>query len=412
MSEIGWVDFSSDDRQRVQNVLALLKEKGTQDELGIGQLRDAFADALFPGFSTIQTHARYFLAIPRILGDWRELTVAQRSKHPLQRYLNEHEHRLAEQMAANHKAEDLPLDGIIGHTMIERGGVKRPPSNAYWSGLRVFGLVRSGQSLGEFLRNWGGDESAPAAVLSDDGDDDTAAASASRVRYPKAVRSSWPEKVTLRLASTEAEFLAECMENAVQAQDTVVSQLLKTRLASAALGEEYDSFAAFSAWARSQCALSPKCRETMGVAAQFSLAVEGAHILFNEAIVLRGGDGEHAELRETCREAFPRWHSNATSAGVFHADAPALWRGAAGASGVKKDSIAFLDAWNAAMCAGRPKAELLHLVEQQAKQNKGQRSLLAKRQSKGLAWYGMRALEYRWPNVRRILRDIQEGGGC
>jgi len=50
----------------VQNVLALLKEPGTLDELGIGQVRDAFADVLFPGFSTIQTHARYFLAIPRI----------------------------------------------------------------------------------------------------------------------------------------------------------------------------------------------------------------------------------------------------------------------------------------------------------------------------------------------------------
>ena len=55
MSAIGWVDFSSDDRQRVQQVLALLKETGTLDELGVGQVRDAFSDVLFPGFSTIQT---------------------------------------------------------------------------------------------------------------------------------------------------------------------------------------------------------------------------------------------------------------------------------------------------------------------------------------------------------------------
>ncbi len=40
---------SLDDRMRVQEVLALLKEPGTLDELEIGQVRDAYADdiALF-----------------------------------------------------------------------------------------------------------------------------------------------------------------------------------------------------------------------------------------------------------------------------------------------------------------------------------------------------------------------------
>lgn len=65
MSSLGWVDFSSEDRTRVQEVLALLKQPGTLDELGIGQVRDAFSDLLFPGFSTIQTRARYFLAVPK-----------------------------------------------------------------------------------------------------------------------------------------------------------------------------------------------------------------------------------------------------------------------------------------------------------------------------------------------------------
>jgi hypothetical protein len=33
-------------------------------ELGIGSIRDGFADILFPGTSTIQTRVRYFLFIP------------------------------------------------------------------------------------------------------------------------------------------------------------------------------------------------------------------------------------------------------------------------------------------------------------------------------------------------------------
>ena len=44
-----------------------LNEPGTLDELGIGPIRDTIADTLFPGTSTIQTRARYFLFIPWIL---------------------------------------------------------------------------------------------------------------------------------------------------------------------------------------------------------------------------------------------------------------------------------------------------------------------------------------------------------
>ena len=59
MSVFGWIDFSPSDRALVKEAIAGMKEEGTLDELGIGQIRDAFADLLFPGFSTIQTRAKY-----------------------------------------------------------------------------------------------------------------------------------------------------------------------------------------------------------------------------------------------------------------------------------------------------------------------------------------------------------------
>jgi len=46
--------------------LALFKERGTRDELGLGAVRDNLAEALFPGTSTIQTRLRYMLIVPRI----------------------------------------------------------------------------------------------------------------------------------------------------------------------------------------------------------------------------------------------------------------------------------------------------------------------------------------------------------
>ena len=43
------------------DVLDLLKEQNTRDELGIGATCDALADQLFPGTGTVQTRARYIL---------------------------------------------------------------------------------------------------------------------------------------------------------------------------------------------------------------------------------------------------------------------------------------------------------------------------------------------------------------
>jgi len=63
-STFSWVDFAEDDRRKMSEVIALFREQDTRDELGLGGIRDTFADLLFPATSTIQTRARYFLFIP------------------------------------------------------------------------------------------------------------------------------------------------------------------------------------------------------------------------------------------------------------------------------------------------------------------------------------------------------------
>jgi len=63
-STFSWLDYSDHERRRVLDVVELFGEKTTVDEIGIGSVRDAFADAWFPGTSTIQTTAKYFLLVP------------------------------------------------------------------------------------------------------------------------------------------------------------------------------------------------------------------------------------------------------------------------------------------------------------------------------------------------------------
>ena len=67
--QLGWIDFSKNERNKVLNVLNLLSEAGTLDELGIAPIRDGYANLFFPGTSTIQTKAKYFLCIPYAFKD-------------------------------------------------------------------------------------------------------------------------------------------------------------------------------------------------------------------------------------------------------------------------------------------------------------------------------------------------------
>jgi hypothetical protein len=75
--QVGWIDFSPEERSRTLTVLRALSAPGSVDELGIGIVRDAVADALFPGTSTLLTKARYFFLVPylsRLLEEGHDAT--------------------------------------------------------------------------------------------------------------------------------------------------------------------------------------------------------------------------------------------------------------------------------------------------------------------------------------------------
>ena len=46
--QLGWIDFSKTERNKILSVLDLLSQDGTLDELGIAPVRDGFANYSFP----------------------------------------------------------------------------------------------------------------------------------------------------------------------------------------------------------------------------------------------------------------------------------------------------------------------------------------------------------------------------
>ena len=60
---LGWVDHDGEHEQSILRALGAAKGHDARDELGLGTIRDSFADLFFPGLSTIQERVRYFLFV-------------------------------------------------------------------------------------------------------------------------------------------------------------------------------------------------------------------------------------------------------------------------------------------------------------------------------------------------------------
>ena len=61
---LAWLDYSESDQRRAREIIAMFSQQESRDELGLGRIRDALSDALFPGTSVLLTRARYLLFVP------------------------------------------------------------------------------------------------------------------------------------------------------------------------------------------------------------------------------------------------------------------------------------------------------------------------------------------------------------
>jgi hypothetical protein len=129
-ASLTWVDHDPAARERSLRILALFQEKESRDELGLGGIRDSFADQLFPGTSTIQTRLRYMYFIA-----WVYTRL-------------EKQHVLPPEFAARADKVEWTLVGPLLASDDRSGvygavagkGLKRLPSSVYWAGLGAWGI--------------------------------------------------------------------------------------------------------------------------------------------------------------------------------------------------------------------------------------------------------------------------------
>lgn len=142
-SIFSWLDYDESERNQFDGLLRALEDVETVDNLGVGPIRDGIANLLFPGTSTIQTRARYFLLAARDcikVEQSRPSTSAEFAAR-----LRREEIRTLEALKVHGSANE----GIIG---FRRGAkTKRLPVSVYWNGAGEWGLRRHpGRSLVEY----------------------------------------------------------------------------------------------------------------------------------------------------------------------------------------------------------------------------------------------------------------------
>src|SRR4051794_26922062 len=103
----------------------LFRDTDTLDEVGVGGIRDAFAERFFPSMSVLHTRARYLLFVPWIYldieGRWVPTARATDEARRLQG-------RLRDALMVGDK-----FGGVIGRVAGEE--VRILPSTAYWNAL-------------------------------------------------------------------------------------------------------------------------------------------------------------------------------------------------------------------------------------------------------------------------------------
>lgn len=142
--EIGYINFSAEERNNIYKVIQSIRDHQAIDELGIGRIRDAFSNEMFPGMSTLQNRAKYFVLLPALYLS---------AEHEKYRNVNEVRQRILEleikltRQLLKGTLKRADRWGITGSNVIDQAEknssryVKYDPTYIYWGGLVTYKMV-------------------------------------------------------------------------------------------------------------------------------------------------------------------------------------------------------------------------------------------------------------------------------
>ena len=393
-----WLDLTASDRDKMRRVLDLFKEQGTLDEMGLGSLRDALSDALFPGTSSIQTRLRYVLFVPWL---YRRLEGHRVRSSDVERAARAAEVDLIGRLEQNEDAR-----GVIG--VVARRTLVRLPSSMYWSALTRWGIFRPQQSQGWYHAHF--DALVDGRGVVGRADDPGVIWSQQAHWHPRLPEqpSGFPGQASFALTPDEADFLRGRVEE--RCAGTLLSWLVRNGSDSPA-EDVWDEPAARRA--------PDRIRETLELARRFSLHVEGMPLLYNLIVAERRRDvldSDEARAIDEFRVELAEWAAReAGEERWFEPDA--LWEQVVRhGRRIPYPQRVFIESWSCRIAELAPDQvadddRLRALVIQRELHLKGARARLANR-NRLMDWspgIGVGRMDFRWFRVRQFMIDLHRG---
>ena len=394
-----WLDLTVSDRDKMRRVLDLFNEQGTVDEMGLGSLRDALSEALFPGTSTIQTRLRYVLFIP---WTYKRLEARRIGAADVVSQARKAELSLIEPLG---RCEDA--EGTIG--VRARGSLARLPSSVYWTALIRWGIFQHEQSQSWYHTHFarlacGRDGEVPA--------DDPGVISLRRPNWHPRLPDppgSFPGEASFVLTHEEADFLQGRLEE--RCAGTLLAWLVREGSDAPSNSFCWDDSVALGA--------DTDIQNTMELARRFSLHVEGMPLLYNLQLAERhyaeyGGDDK---LIDQYRGELAEWADREAEEDGY--DPNGLWEFVTSRGGrLPGPQRHFVESWSERIAEMAPDAvvddgRLRRLIEERERQLKGRRARLAN-PGRLLDWNeraGVGRMDFRWRRVRQLLIDLHRGLG-
>lgn len=382
-------------------VIDRFREKEARDELGIGVVRDAFADMLFPGTSTIQTRARYFLFVPWI---YRRLESRRVGSARVAARARDMEVKLIDALLASDDSRN-----VIGR--YARKDLKRLPSSVYWQGMGSWGIRVFPGSQDQYHRSLdafyvslrrGGERS-------DDGEPlDNVITDNWHAGLPNEPPDDFLRESSFKLTRAEAEYLRERI--GISVPDTLLAFLVDRSRDSES---EWVDFP----WEHPQFGEFPAhIQEQLHHARHFSEAIHGAALLYNLMLSEAREDKDHEQFyRDWLRE----WAGDIEASHALAGWSRARFWELINSSGarVSLPTHSFVDAWlDFALSPGgaaavESDARARALIRDRERVRKRAQARLSNWRALEL-WGGAAGADqfvYRWPGAWLIVRDILEG---
>lgn len=393
--QLGWIDFSKEDRQKALDVINLLSEQGAVDELGIGIVRDAFANYFFPGTSTIQTRAKYFLIVPYILRDAVDGRYGKDVNRILRAIDTEEKECGIKLLESNPKAE-----GVIGTRVLPKGWVARKPSDIYWNGIRTYGIFCNyGLSIPEYVslavklntqKSYAklGNRNDEAEENEKDDSDAGDIMNVSFWNLP-IYHDNWRDNLTIELTNEEAFYLDKQIQKG--AKGTLLEYVLKNRIDM----NKYEDFVSMAAELSEK--VEEKLAHMMKLACEFNNLVYMARVRFN--VMLSEEENEVAVSEWDRLKPQVKRRANVDLSAVFHE-----------LELHNPGTYLFLSKLQEAFKALDIDAAD-ELIKKRERQLKGinRAKLNRTKEFDHSKWVGGGELDYRFSNARRIINDIYSG---